>query len=109
MWKLAGHVPPYLIRLPEAVGLLLGTLAESWAKISGKEAGFTRFRVTFATQKRFYDVERARRLLGYKPIVGVEEGLKKTVEVSQISDRECRLISQWWLNEKSKSAISEKS
>jgi sterol-4alpha-carboxylate 3-dehydrogenase (decarboxylating) len=81
MWKLAGHVPPYLIRLPEAVGLLLGTLAEAWAKLSGKEAGFTRFRVTFATQKRFYDVERARRLLGYTPIVGVEEGLKKTVEV----------------------------
>ncbi|GMK56658.1 hypothetical protein CspeluHIS016_0304980 [Cutaneotrichosporon spelunceum] len=75
VWAALGHIPPYTIVLPAAVGLVLATLAEIWAKLVGKEPGFTRFRVTFATQQRYYDSERARRLLGYKPIVGITEGL----------------------------------
>ncbi|KAJ9121954.1 hypothetical protein QFC24_004537 [Naganishia onofrii] len=81
VWKSMGHVSPSTITLPASVGIVLATLAEVWSKISGKEAGFTRFRVKFATQKRYYNAERARRLLGYEPVVGVEEGLKKTMEV----------------------------
>ncbi|KAJ9113648.1 hypothetical protein QFC22_005956 [Naganishia vaughanmartiniae] len=80
VWKSMGHVSTSKIALPASVGIVLATLAELWSKISGKEAGFTRFRVKFATQKRYYNAERARRLLGYEPVVGVEEGLKKTME-----------------------------
>ncbi|KAJ9096784.1 hypothetical protein QFC21_005055 [Naganishia friedmannii] len=80
VWKSMGHVSPSTITLPASVGIVLATLAEMWSKFSGKEAGFTRFRVKFATQKRYYNAERARRLLGYEPVVGVEEGLKKTME-----------------------------
>ncbi|KAJ9106818.1 hypothetical protein QFC19_002945 [Naganishia cerealis] len=80
VWKSMGHVSPSTIALPSSVGIVLATLAEAWSKLTGKEAGFTRFRVKFATQKRYYNAERARRLLGYEPVVGVEEGLKRTME-----------------------------
>lgn len=75
VWRELGHIPPYTIVLPVALGLVLATLAEIFSKLVGKEPGFTRFRVTFATQQRYYDSERARRLLGYTPIVGITEGL----------------------------------
>jgi sterol-4alpha-carboxylate 3-dehydrogenase (decarboxylating) len=77
VWRKLGHTPPYTIVLPVALGLLLATLAELFSKLSGREPGFTRFRVTFATQQRYYDSERARRLLGYTPIVGITEGLDR--------------------------------
>ncbi|WVQ83349.1 hypothetical protein IAT38_005488 [Cryptococcus sp. DSM 104549] len=76
IWRQLGHVPPYTIVLPTALGLILATLAELFSKISGKEPGFTRFRVSQATQQRFYDIEKARRLLGYRPVVGLDEGMK---------------------------------
>jgi sterol-4alpha-carboxylate 3-dehydrogenase (decarboxylating) len=83
VWSLGmNHVAPYKIKMPPAIGMLLATLAEGWSWLTGREAGFTRFRVRFATQKRYYNTERARRLLGYEPIWGVEEGLKKTLVVS---------------------------
>ncbi|KAK4684509.1 hypothetical protein P7C73_g5668, partial [Tremellales sp. Uapishka_1] len=77
IWRNLGHVPPYVIAIPASIGLVLASLSEAFSKLRGKEAGFTKFRVTFATQQRYYDVERARRLLGYEPIVSVEEGMKR--------------------------------
>lgn len=77
VWRKLGHTPPYTIVLPVALGLILATLAEMFSKLTGREPGFTRFRVTFATQQRYYDSERARRLLGYTPIVGITEGLDR--------------------------------
>ncbi|WVO16521.1 hypothetical protein L204_104200 [Cryptococcus depauperatus] len=76
IWRQLGHVPPYVIVLSTTLGLILATLAETFSKLSGKEPGFTRFRVSQATQQRFYDIEKARRLLGYAPVVGLDEGMK---------------------------------
>ena len=80
VWKGLGHVPPYTLAIPTALGLILATLAEIFAKLLGREAGFTRFRVSQAVQNRFYDIEKARRLLGYKPIVSLDEGMKRWTE-----------------------------
>lgn len=80
IWKGLGHIPSGRITLPPSIGMVLAELAELYSKITGKEAGFTRFRVKFATQKRYYNVERARRLLGYEPIVGVEDGIRRTID-----------------------------
>jgi sterol-4alpha-carboxylate 3-dehydrogenase (decarboxylating) len=62
------------------LGMVLATLAELFSKLTGREPGFTRFRVSFATQQRYYDSERARRLLGYTPLVGITEGLDRWTE-----------------------------
>ena len=70
--------------LPQGLGLILASAAEWWAWMMGKEPGFTRYRVTFSCAWRCFNIERARRVLGYEPQVGLDEGLQKTLEVSGI-------------------------
>jgi nucleoside-diphosphate-sugar epimerase len=67
--------------LPKSVGFAVATLAEWWGWLSGREPTFTRFRVTFACVHRWHNIEKARRVLGYEPQVGLEEGMRRTVEV----------------------------
>lgn len=67
--------------LSKEVGMVLASAAEWWAWLVGKHPGFTRFRVTFSCVWRCHNIERARRVLGYEPQVGMEEGLRKTLEV----------------------------
>jgi sterol-4alpha-carboxylate 3-dehydrogenase (decarboxylating) len=69
------------IILPKKVGLLLATLSEGFGWLVGKEPTFTRFRVTFSCATRWHNIEKARRVLGYEPDVGVLEGVKRMVEV----------------------------
>ncbi|KIY46549.1 C-3 sterol dehydrogenase [Fistulina hepatica ATCC 64428] len=65
--------------LNRPVGMIAATGSEWWAWITGKEATFTRFRVTFSCVNRWHNIEKARRVLGYEPIVGVEEGIQRMV------------------------------
>ncbi|KAG2351368.1 C-3 sterol dehydrogenase [Suillus spraguei] len=58
--------------IPRSFGMVLGFLSECWASLIGKEAGFTRY--------RYHNIEKARRVLGYEPEVGLEEGVKRMVE-----------------------------
>jgi sterol-4alpha-carboxylate 3-dehydrogenase (decarboxylating) len=67
--------------LPKTVGLAVATLAEWWGWLSGREPTFTRFRVTFASAQRWHNIEKARRVLGYEPQVGLEDAMRRTVEV----------------------------
>lgn len=61
--------------------MMLGYLAETWAGLIGKEAGFTRYRVGYSCATRYHNIEKARRVLGYEPEVGLEEGVRRMVEV----------------------------
>ncbi|EGN97980.1 hypothetical protein SERLA73DRAFT_56469 [Serpula lacrymans var. lacrymans S7.3] len=67
--------------IPRAFGMVLGYLAETWASVIGKEAGFTRYRVGYSCATRYHNIEKARRVLGYEPQVGLEEGVRRMVEV----------------------------
>lgn len=82
-WKHMGHIHHgRKIALPVRIGIWLGTAAEWWAKLVGKEAGLTRFRVQTVSTARWYNIEKARRVLGYAPIVGLEEGIRRAAEWS---------------------------
>ena len=72
--------PPWVI--PRSFGMVLGFLAECWASLIGKEPGFTRYRVGYSCATRYHNIEKARRVLGYEPKVGLEEGVRRMVEVS---------------------------
>ncbi|KII88242.1 hypothetical protein PLICRDRAFT_91995 [Plicaturopsis crispa FD-325 SS-3] len=63
----------------KTVGLALATGAEWWGWLVGKEPAFTKFRVQFSCATRWHNIEKARRVLGYEPEVGVEEGIRRTV------------------------------
>lgn len=67
--------------IPRSFGMVLGYLAETWAWLIGKEAGFTRYRVGYSCATRYHNIEKARRVLGYEPEVGLEEGVLRMVEV----------------------------
>lgn len=81
VWAELGHVPSSIWYLNRTFGLLLAGAAETWSKLMGKEPGFTQYRVKYSSQSRYYNTERARRVLGYEPIVGVQEGIARTVQV----------------------------
>ncbi|KAG2357598.1 hypothetical protein BDR07DRAFT_1473432 [Suillus spraguei] len=66
--------------IPRSFGMVLGFLSECWASLIGKEAGFTRYRVGYSCATRYHNIEKARRVLGYEPEVGLEEGVKRMVE-----------------------------
>jgi sterol-4alpha-carboxylate 3-dehydrogenase (decarboxylating) len=44
---------------------------------------FTPFRVTMAGANRYFSVEKAKKLLGYKPIVPLKEALKITMDYAK--------------------------
>ncbi|KAL1679148.1 hypothetical protein EV122DRAFT_289852 [Schizophyllum commune] len=67
-------------RLSKDLAMIAAAGAEWVGYFRGKEATFTRFRVTFSCATRWHDIEKARRVLGYEPEVGVEEGIKRMIE-----------------------------
>ncbi|KAI0074033.1 C-3 sterol dehydrogenase [Panus rudis PR-1116 ss-1] len=68
------------IVLGRTLGFALASAAEWWGWLVGKQPTFTRFRITFTCASRWYNIEKARRLLGYEPIVGMQEGIDRTIE-----------------------------
>ncbi|GAA5824472.1 hypothetical protein JCM10212_003545 [Sporobolomyces blumeae] len=73
------HEPSYVVPLPAAVGLMFAGIGEVVAGWMGKTPNLTRGKVVYSTVNRYYNIERARRVLGYEPIVGLEEGIKRAV------------------------------
>lgn len=70
--------------LSKDVGLFLAGWAETYGWLRGKEVQLNRFRVTFACTTRYYNIEKARRVLGYEPVVGMKEAISRSA--------------QWWLS-----------
>jgi sterol-4alpha-carboxylate 3-dehydrogenase (decarboxylating) len=70
-----------LIKLSKSIGLTAATGSEWFGYLTGRDVTFTKFAVTFSCATRYHNIEKARRILGYEPAVGVEEGIKRTLEV----------------------------
>ncbi len=66
--------------LPREVGLALGFLSEIFFGIIGKPATFNRQRIIYSCMTRYYDISKAKRRLGYKPLVPLEQGIKQSVQ-----------------------------
>jgi sterol-4alpha-carboxylate 3-dehydrogenase (decarboxylating) len=78
-----GHVAPHTFVLPRSVGLFVATLWEFGAKLCGiNPEPFTSTKIRYMCASRYFNIEKARKLLGYEPIVGLEEGVKRTIEVN---------------------------
>ncbi|BGP41286.1 erg26, C-3 sterol dehydrogenase [Rhodotorula kratochvilovae] len=74
-----GHVAPWVLPLPASVGLAIAGIVDSVMGLMGKTPNMTRGKIVYSTVDRYYNIEKARRILGYEPIVGVEEGIKRAV------------------------------
>ena len=75
-------------------GLTLAGLAETFSSLTGRESQFTKYKVTYSASSRYYNIEKARRALGYSPIISVEEGIRRSVE--------------WWKSEHPEDIVSSK-
>ncbi|KAF9896289.1 erg26, C-3 sterol dehydrogenase [Lobosporangium transversale] len=77
-------VAPYVIVINYHVALVIAFLSEMASlikKMLGKESkeGFTRVRVRYISFNRYFNINKARTLLGYAPVVGYKEGIKRTM------------------------------
>jgi len=72
----AGNV----IRIPAKPVWLAGWLCEAMCRPLGVDPPLHRRRVEFFMNNRAYNIEKAKTVLGYRPKVGIEDGLRRTAE-----------------------------
>jgi sterol-4alpha-carboxylate 3-dehydrogenase (decarboxylating) len=82
VWKNFGHYPPFEITIPKGMGWILGMLVEAFTWLFGTTATLSRGSVNDACAVRYASGEKARRVLGFEPKIGLEEGLRRSCEVS---------------------------
>lgn len=79
VWKADGYIAKKNFVIPRPLGLVIGFIGQNIAKITGKE-GLTVFRVKISSANRYHDITRAKELLGYKPAVSIDLGIKSTLD-----------------------------
>ena len=82
--KAAGHPvnESEIKTIPRWAAILLAFIAEwvVWIISFGrKESTLTRYGVRYSTMSRTLDIQKAKRVLGYKPIFGMQEGIERSV------------------------------
>lgn len=70
----------YNIVLSRPVAICVGYLSEFFSKLLGKEPGLTPFRVKIVCAYRYHNITKAKTVLGYKPKVGLEQGIRHTLD-----------------------------
>lgn len=82
IWNAAGNPrgKDHVWVISRDVGLVLGYLSEVFFSIIGKPPTFSRQRCIYSCMTRYYCIDKAKQRLGYKPIVGLEEGLRRSVK-----------------------------
>ena len=76
---LAIGVPLLRLHVPREPLRTIAGLLEGVFKAAGREAPLTRAKVDFFLKHRAYDTAKAKRLLGFAPRVGLDEGLPRTI------------------------------
>lgn len=80
VWKHFGHVPMFEVAVPERLAWWLAWGFEWVSWVTGKEGPLSRGLVSDGCRVRYVDLEKARRILGYRVSVGLEEGLRRSCE-----------------------------
>lgn len=81
IWKEFGHYPPFEMEIPKSLGYFVGILAECWTWVTAKPTTISRGSVLDACAMRYASGEKAKRILGYEPVVSLEEGLRRSCKV----------------------------
>lgn len=82
IWKeFNGHIPPFEFGIPVSLAWLFGLFAETYSWLSGNPTTLSRGSVMDAVATRYASGEKAMRILGYHPAVGLEEGLRRSCQV----------------------------
>jgi nucleoside-diphosphate-sugar epimerase len=103
----AAGVPAPWVRLPARPFQLAGSLCEALCRPLGLEPPIHRRRVDFFTKSRAFTIDKARRLLGYRPRVSLEQGIQATLDwyveqghiggFSPVAAGQSMMSLAWWL------------
>jgi len=82
IWAAAGspHGTEHVWVLPRGIGIVLGFLSEMFFTIIRKPPTFNRQRIVFSCMTRYFDISKAKSRLGYKPLVSLDEGVRRSVK-----------------------------
>ena len=81
VWAEFGHVPPFVVRVPECVAWCAGYAAEWISWLTGTPVALSRGSVYDALRTRYASISKARKMLGYVPRSGMAEGLHLSCQV----------------------------
>lgn len=82
VWKAAGSTQgtDHVWTIGKDVGLALGSVIEWVMWGIGKTPSLTRRQVRYSCMTRYYNIDKAKTRLGYKPLVSLEEGITRAVK-----------------------------
>lgn len=80
VWAEFGHYPPHEIKIPRSVAAFAGSIADLVTRATGTPTTISKGSVNDACSVRYCNGTKAHRLLGYKPMVGIEEGIRLSCE-----------------------------
>ncbi|KAF2749650.1 C-3 sterol dehydrogenase/C-4 decarboxylase-like protein [Sporormia fimetaria CBS 119925] len=80
IWKHFGHVPPFSVSIPKSLAWWAGWAAEWAAWLTGKESSLSRGLIMDGSAERYMNIGKARKVLGYEVLVGLEDGLRDACE-----------------------------
>lgn len=80
-WKAAGlqKGTEHVWIIGRGLGLTLAMIVENVMRVFGKQATFTTLGVKFSCMTRYYNISKAKKRLGYTPIVSLQEGIERGV------------------------------
>jgi sterol-4alpha-carboxylate 3-dehydrogenase (decarboxylating) len=88
VWKaFDGKESPKGISVPTKVALVMVWLSERIAGLTGKKPVLTTKELGDSLAGRWFDCGRAKEVLGYVPLVGIEEGLREAAKESKTRER----------------------
>ena len=82
IWAAFGHYPLFELRIPMSIASIAGCVGELVSWITGTPTTMSRGSVLDASVVRYCNGAKARKILGYKPKIGIEEGIKISCDVS---------------------------
>jgi sterol-4alpha-carboxylate 3-dehydrogenase (decarboxylating) len=77
-------------QMPDGLMLPFGALAELITYVTGKKTKLTRQSIRYAAMTRYYSCDKLKRRCGYVPLVGLEEGLARSVRSFVWQERETK-------------------
>lgn len=87
VWKADGKVADKTIVIPKSVAVFIAYLAVFFCFILRKEPTLTPFRVRTSCATRYYNISKAKKILGYKAITSIEEGIQNTLDAMDEAEK----------------------
>lgn len=104
LWALAGHKKGTegVWVITKDVGIPLATVSETLLPMFGKQSKLTRRGIKFSCMTRYYSCTKAKERLGYRPLVGMKEAMRRSVEDHLESRKKGE--ARWWEEKKMQEA-----